>query len=405
MAQGFPGDIQQGEVNGEGESALLFRVRSLEQKARQEMKSLQLGLILAVGLVLLGLEVFYYLQGVPLWQDALDWLAGMAIALFFILLAFHRMGTGQRALLTALRSAVAISGYSPEEVDWQKLLGELNSAVGARSLALYLESPESQVIRLTAWAEAGSAPSLPPELRSDRWQSDLSPVIAAAPGLRVVPCSTAEGMVSGALLAFPRRQHIGSQGMALLELVASLCAAAVARGKLKRELVRLSVTDSLTRLYNRHFFTEVLEQEVKRSRRTGSPLSLILLDMDNLKQINDRYGHLVGDEALLLMAKSLRSSLRETDTAARLGGDEFGVILPDTDEEGARVVADRLMEKLQAGALRDSAGEPVDIQASYGIASLHPQDLSATDLIQRVDALLYQAKSSRAPDNHSWEKP
>ncbi len=112
----------------------------------------------------------------------------------------------------------------------------------------------------------------------------------------------------------------------------------------------LSVTDDLTRLYNSRYLNLVLRRETKRASRSGRPLSLLFLDLDGFKQVNDTYGHLAGSKALVEAAAVIRGCARETDVVARFGGDEFSLILPDTGREGAVAVAERIRERLRAAA-------------------------------------------------------
>jgi len=157
------------------------------------------------------------------------------------------------------------------------------------------------------------------------------------------------------------------------------------------ELLSLSVTDSLTGLLNRRRFQEVLENEVARARRYG-PLSLLIIDLDLFKQVNDQYGHPVGDEALRCVAAVLKTSCRATDFCARLGGDEFAVILPHADRRAAELVRDRILHsiaetRVPAGAL------DLRIRLSIGMSTLDP-DNSAEQLVAAADADMYRVKQA-----------
>jgi len=147
--------------------------------------------------------------------------------------------------------------------------------------------------------------------------------------------------------------------------------------------------DALTGLYNRRRFTELAAHDVLQARRYGHPLSVIMFDMDSFKQVNDTYGHAVGDEVLRGVAEVCRRDLRDVDVAARWGGEEFVVLLPHTGIVGAQETAERLrvsMESLRA----DLVGE-LGATASFGVATLHQEDLE--DLLLRADACLYEAKN------------
>jgi diguanylate cyclase (GGDEF)-like protein len=151
----------------------------------------------------------------------------------------------------------------------------------------------------------------------------------------------------------------------------------------------LASTDSLTGLANPRRLLEAFKLEVERSGRTGRSFSLLLLDLDGLKKINDTHGHLVGSRALCRLALVLQQNCRMNDTPARHGGDEFSVILPETDLEGARNLAWRV-----AGQLASDLERP-PITFSFGVASF-PQDGSAFDeIVGKADRFLYEMKQAR----------
>ncbi|HUA19629.1 MAG TPA: diguanylate cyclase [Bryobacteraceae bacterium] len=156
------------------------------------------------------------------------------------------------------------------------------------------------------------------------------------------------------------------------------------------QLLSLSVTDPLTGLYNRRRFEEVMAQEVARALRYG-PVSLLLVDVNLFKQVNDRYGHQAGDGALRIVAGVLRSSCRATDTCARLGGDEFAVILPHSNPAAACVVRDRILERIARSRVACENGE-FAVSLSIGVATLPDDAVDAEGLIAAADAAMYQAK-------------
>ena len=160
-----------------------------------------------------------------------------------------------------------------------------------------------------------------------------------------------------------------------------------------RRAEALSVTDDLTSLYNSRYLNQVLRRESKRASRSGRPLSLLFLDLDGFKAVNDRYGHLCGSRALVEAANVIRGCARETDVAARFGGDEFALVLPDTGSEGAVAVAERVRERIAAYAfLRASDGLDVRLTASVGVATLPDVAASADELIKAADSAMYRVK-------------
>jgi diguanylate cyclase (GGDEF)-like protein/PAS domain S-box-containing protein len=165
-----------------------------------------------------------------------------------------------------------------------------------------------------------------------------------------------------------------------------------ARKKMEEELKRLAVTDSLTGIFNRRHFMELADHEFLRSRRYRSRFSVLLLDIDHFKNINDTYGHSAGDELLKSMARETRNALRTPDIFGRLGGEEFAVILPETEVGRAVEVAERLrklLSKIRLHTLWGAAGATVSI----GVASSGDEDDSVEDILKRADQAMYKAKA------------
>lgn len=157
-----------------------------------------------------------------------------------------------------------------------------------------------------------------------------------------------------------------------------------------RQLEKLAETDGLTGLYCRRRFMELAKSEVLRSLRYGAALSLIMLDLDHFKSINDRFGHHAGDVALTALAAYLDNTKRANDIIGRLGGEEFAILLPETTLEDARVVAERIRSGIAAISLNDS-GNSFGMTASIGIVQLKSDSLD--ELMSRADGFMYQAKA------------
>jgi diguanylate cyclase (GGDEF)-like protein len=152
-----------------------------------------------------------------------------------------------------------------------------------------------------------------------------------------------------------------------------------------------AATDPLTGLHNRRSAYEALEQMVARSRRSGAPLGVLILDLDLFKQVNDRYGHETGDMALAEVAHLLARSCRLGDVVARVGGEEFLILLPDTHDRGTLVVAEKIRSLVAAMVV---PADKVRMTVSIGAATLERDDLSTGILLQRADTALYQAKEA-----------
>jgi diguanylate cyclase (GGDEF)-like protein len=162
------------------------------------------------------------------------------------------------------------------------------------------------------------------------------------------------------------------------------------------DLLSLSVTDPLTGLLNRRKFEEIVEHEVARALRYG-PLSLLLIDVNLFKQVNDRYGHPFGDEALKTVAGVLKACCRSTDVCARLGGDEFAVILPDANTASAEAVRDRILHGMAQTPVHTGRHQLI-ISLSIGIANLPEQASDSRGLIAAADSAMYLVKqTTRSP--------
>jgi diguanylate cyclase (GGDEF)-like protein len=154
----------------------------------------------------------------------------------------------------------------------------------------------------------------------------------------------------------------------------------------------LSVTDDLTRLYNSRYLNIALRRESRLAARTGRSLSLLFIDLDGFKSINDNHGHLAGSRALVEAGAVIRGSARETDIVARFGGDEFALILPDTGSQGALAVAERIRDRLARHSFLAGDGLNIHLTASVGVATLPDVAVSADELVHAADAAMYRVK-------------
>ena len=185
----------------------------------------------------------------------------------------------------------------------------------------------------------------------------------------------------------------------LFNYLANQAAVSIENVDLHETVQRQAVTDELTGLFNHRRFQEVMALEVERTRRFNSEMGLIMLDIDNFKQVNDTYGHIQGDMVLREVAKVLRDSAREVDEPARYGGEEMAVALPQTDLEGAFQFAERVRRSIEALELPiiDGSGT-LHVTASFGAAALGdpglPRDASKEALVAAADAAMYRAKRS-----------
>ena len=165
------------------------------------------------------------------------------------------------------------------------------------------------------------------------------------------------------------------------------------RDKMIKELKRLTIEDSLTGLYNSRHFFEQLDKEIKRSDRYLHPISLIFIDIDNFKKVNDTYGHMIGDKILAFIAKQIKACLRSNDSAYRFAGDEFTIILPETTASEAKFVADRILSKFTNESFMINKKEIAEITSSIGIAEYQINE-GHQQFVHRADVTMYEAKQS-----------
>ena len=168
----------------------------------------------------------------------------------------------------------------------------------------------------------------------------------------------------------------------------------IERNELQDMLQQQALTDPLTGLYNRRYIENRLREEVSRAERMGGVTTLCIIDVNELKRINDTYGHLAGDDALNRLAAEIKRSSRTSDTAGRIAGDEFVIILPGTDKAAARNAINRLRQAMQLSPL-NLGGEAVVLDFSAGFAEFPQDGLSARDLLAAADAELYRDKPNQ----------
>ncbi len=316
----------------------------------------------------------------------------------------RRSRTGFQALAQMAADVEEVD--NPDEVV-RVLLDAIARAFNVRRAAVYLEQPNT----VTAWIDGeATTMALPAGTQPDAvvlqcW-TDLHPVLrkrldpgadgvlaGILPGARnvIVLPFTADGHPAGAVIVERgggATARIGASTVTLLSQFAVHAALAHRNVRLMAEVKHLATVDGLTGLMNRRTFEDALQREVSRATRTGADLSLLLVDVDHFKKVNDTHGHPVGDEVLRHVGRVLATAGRDFDLPGRYGGEEFVVILPGCGPDEAVAVGDRLRAAIAA------TGAPVPVTASIGAAALHRNAADAESLIKAADAALYEAKQT-----------
>jgi diguanylate cyclase (GGDEF)-like protein len=198
--------------------------------------------------------------------------------------------------------------------------------------------------------------------------------------------------IVGCLIIGRRTKKVFNEGeRSLAEIMSQEAAKAISNSLTYLKIKELAITDGLTGLYNYRYFQERLSETLTRSERFPEKVSLILVDVDKFKQLNDTHGHQAGDTLLQSLAQAISESLRRIDILARYGGDEFAIILTHTNEKGAKIVAEKIKQKVENHCLKFK-GEEIRVTLSLGI-STYPENASTKDsLIEKADRALYEAK-------------
>lgn len=235
-----------------------------------------------------------------------------------------------------------------------------------------------QLIRDTH--ETGSPEGEPEEMRGVR-------------SMIIAPLMYGDNVLGTLSLSAAKPDAFTEANLRLLVTFAATTTAALQNALLHAEIKQLAVTDPLTGPYNRRAFFDLGQREIERYQRFNHPLTVVMLDMDNLKTINDTYGHSTGDDILRGLADRCRSNIRETDIFGRYGGDEFTILLPDTDLTAAVLIAERIREAI-SGSPWVIGQDLVTVSASMGVAAAKKHHRTLKDLLADADRALYKAKAN-----------
>lgn len=297
--------------------------------------------------------------------------------------------------LEELRQMVSAQSYCLLSVEDQNVqLHILSGVIGSEN---YLASIKGNL--LSFWNELNERELLPEaievSLKAKQKRGEEALKVDRVASTLTVPLMVQNKTIGLLNVSSSEPEVFTDDDLRLLYIVAHQVAVVIDNASLHQYTRFLALTDGLTGLLNHRTFQERLQSEFERSLRYGSFLSLIILDIDFFKQINDAYGHPQGDKVLKELANILRKSTRGVDILARYGGEEFVIILPETESANAELLAERIRETVKRHEF-EVDGERLNLTISLGVASYpHPEVLSKGDLINRADGALYQAKEGR----------
>ena len=275
-----------------------------------------------------------------------------------------RMAIGQH--LSALAGTNNVWVLVREGTEWQALAGDTR---GAEEVLQWSDIAEQLLA-------SGSTDKTPTQLTQPR--AIGFPLIVGGAALGVLGVRPDQGV-----LAADKRR--------IVEAAAALLAVSIKNAQLFREVKENSVRDALTGCFTRGHALDVVDAELRRARRSQTPVSMIMFDLDHFKDVNDRHGHLCGDAVLSAVGQRMKEVLRGSDLKSRYGGDEFLVLLPETPLHGARRVAETLRREIAERPVPWS-GEALTITASFGLAQTRPGEVNVQAVIARADQALYRAK-------------
>jgi two-component system, cell cycle response regulator len=270
----------------------------------------------------------------------------------------------------------------------------LAAAVGLPAKELLAEAPRLSLYSDCAAAVAARTDQLQMVTAADMVR-ERHPLVAnassgvASPIHSMVPSTGVLEIVS------PRDLAFGPHDRLVLQTLADLVGIAVHNSRMYHELKVLATKDTLTGLLNRHSILAHLEAELARSQRQRQAVSVVMIDIDGFKQVNDLYGHAVGDVALQAVAELIQNTIRRNDIAGRIGGEEFLIVLPETNQEGSLVIAERLRHACENALIETDGSGHLRLTMSLGLASWPEASAAiANDLVKKADIALYQAKDN-----------
>jgi diguanylate cyclase (GGDEF)-like protein len=291
--------------------------------------------------------------------------------------------------------------------DWAFLLRDAGSGVLTCRAAVAAAGNARQGVQLArgegiaGWVAEHGQPLLISDLGRERRFAGSAMGVAAGSVL-CVPVKIRECMIGVIELGKgPQEPPFTADDLQLLLTLADYAAIAIDNARNFQRISELAITDDLTGLYNSRHLHALLNEEIERVARYGGRLSVIFIDLDFFKQVNDTHGHLIGSRTLAEVGELLRSNIRKVCKAARYGGDEFVILLPNTGKSGAMTLATRLRELFREYEFRDEDGSSFNLTASFGLATFPDDAATKDDLIRAADQAMYRVKESTRDDVQS----
>jgi diguanylate cyclase (GGDEF)-like protein len=281
--------------------------------------------------------------------------------------------------------------------------------LGAEAGALFLMSPGGREVRLEVSrgyappghavlpvgggiaGQAAAGPVLVPGTNSVMPAPPVEPETSTAVAVPLVRRDRTIGVI--ALYGRTTLEPYGEDDVATLLSFGGQASVAIENVLLYQETQQLSITDGLTGVWNRRYLELTLRKEIDRAHRFQRTLSVLMIDIDRFKRVNDRHGHRRGDEVLIELTRRIMGTIRsQIDFLARYGGEEFVIVLPETPAEGARIVAEKVSAAIRDHSFDGQVGPPISTTVSVGVASYPLDGTTANDVIQAADLALYRAK-------------
>jgi diguanylate cyclase (GGDEF)-like protein len=259
---------------------------------------------------------------------------------------------------------------------------------------------------LRGWIAGGHKPILIEDTTLDPRTANITPKMSGA-GSIILVCLTSGNKVRGAIiLAHPVPHTLTKKELEMAQIIASHLSLVLERARLLNQLELLAITDGLTGLYNYRHFQNRLQDEIRRAKRYKIPFSILLIDLDEFKRVNDDFGHMEGDHVLIRLAELIRMTLRETEIIARYGGDEFVVLMAATPLQAAKVAAERVRQAVEDYEIPGIDTENAHrLTVSIGVAGFPESSENPVHIVEIADQALEKSKHSGRNHVHTVENP